>query len=168
MKKLFAAIASLLLLLLTAPAVAQCGGDDVGSMPSHVKSDTLLLVSSYAPGTQWWVSDGTTCELKGYVVSPEGIAHFMATGSYLEPSLEGAAEGDLNPPTLESTWTSGGLTHTVRTPKQGGDSSAVWAKKHKTHVDALMALYPPDQVARTWSFMILPPLAEVDEKLRAA
>lgn len=45
---------------------------------------------------------------------------------------------------LESTWKSEGpLTHTVKTPRQSGESLDSWQLRHKQNVDGLKALYPP-------------------------
>lgn len=43
-----------------------------------------------------------------------------------------------------TTWTSGGMTHTVITDREDEEAVDAWAVRHQTAVDALKSLYPPD------------------------
>jgi hypothetical protein len=46
--------------------------------------------------------------------------------------------------TTTTTWTSDGMTHTVSTPRNDGETVTAWVARHKEAVDALKAIYPPD------------------------
>lgn len=46
--------------------------------------------------------------------------------------------------TLITTWRSGGMTHTVNTPRDAGETAEQHASRHKEAVEALKAVYPPE------------------------
>ena len=46
--------------------------------------------------------------------------------------------------TMTSTWTSGGTTHTVTTPRNENESNEDWGKRHKDSLDEMQSLFPPD------------------------
>jgi hypothetical protein len=147
--RLAAALAVAFLNALPAPAAPDCSGDDIGSLPAAAGPGTMILVSDHAPGATWWTENLETgaCELRAWVVSLAAVVDYVQTGEYVEPSLEYADPDDPgagDPPIHEATWISGGIRHTVKTPKGTLDSSETWAKKHQVHVEALKKLYPPD------------------------
>lgn len=43
---------------------------------------------------------------------------------------------------LEASWPSGGMQHTVTTPRLEGEEVAAWAARHKEAVDALKVHFP--------------------------
>jgi hypothetical protein len=47
--------------------------------------------------------------------------------------------------TATTTWTSGTTTHTVATPRGDSETAAAWAARHKEAVDAMQALFPPNE-----------------------
>jgi hypothetical protein len=47
--------------------------------------------------------------------------------------------------TATTTWTSGTTTHTVSTPRGDSESATAWAARHKEGVDAMQALFPPNE-----------------------
>lgn len=53
---------------------------------------------------------------------------------------------DMAPQTLESSWTGqGGLEHKVTTTRIDGESATDFANRHKEAVDALKAVFPPQE-----------------------
>lgn len=140
MKTLILTVLAFCLAVLPVRAV-DCGDNDIGSIPAEVTPATMLVVSDYAAGSTWWTDTGEGCKLAGLIASPAALAHYGATGEYVEFAL-GPDQAAV--PTIESSWVSGGTTHTLRTPKGGLDSATSWAKKHECNLKALQAVFPPD------------------------
>jgi len=46
--------------------------------------------------------------------------------------------------TISSSWVSGGITHTITTPKNPGESDGDWLTRHDSAVRAAKVIYPPD------------------------
>ena len=57
----------------------------------------------------------------------------------------GASRVDSPAMTLTTTWTSGGVTHTVTTHQQPDESYDDFAARHQAAVAAQQAEYPPDK-----------------------
>lgn len=57
----------------------------------------------------------------------------------------GAQRVKPSPMTLTTTWTSGGVTHTVTTHQQPDESYDDFAARHQAAVAAQQAKYPPDK-----------------------
>lgn len=47
--------------------------------------------------------------------------------------------------TYTSTWISGGVTKSVKTTRFDGETPGEHAARHQADVDALQAIYPPDE-----------------------
>jgi len=46
---------------------------------------------------------------------------------------------------LQASWVSEAITHTVTTPRQPEESVPAWIARHKESVDAMKAAFPPAQ-----------------------
>lgn len=49
---------------------------------------------------------------------------------------------DISMQTAEASWVSGGITITVKTTRNSGESAGDFADRHKEAVDAMLAKYP--------------------------
>ena len=45
---------------------------------------------------------------------------------------------------MTSSWKSGGVTHTIETTRQDGESDAEFLARHQSALNAALELYPPD------------------------
>lgn len=45
---------------------------------------------------------------------------------------------------ITTTWTSAGITHSVETTQDPGETVEEWVARHRRTVDALQQIYPPD------------------------
>lgn len=102
-------------------------------LEAHLVHQSMVrgLAVAAVAGALWWGADR---------VFMQRMREAEAAVDRIAALVQGLGE----PYDMVTTWRDAdGLTHTVTTPRNDGESEAAWAARHQAAVKALQALFPP-------------------------